>query len=47
MRELPEGSAEGVVFFVVVFLEVVALADGVFAVGAVGFVFFFLVSFGD
>lgn len=39
MCELPEGAAEGVVFLVVaIILEVVALADVVFAVGGVGFV---------
>lgn len=39
MRELAEGATEGVVFFVVEgVLEVVASADGGFAVGGVGFV---------
>lgn len=39
MCELPQGAAEGVVFFVVKrMLEVVASADGGFAVSGVGFV---------
>lgn len=39
MRELAQGAAEGVVLFVVsVVLEVVALADLVFAMRGVGFV---------
>lgn len=39
MCELPEGATEDVVFLIVaIILEMVALADVVFAVGGVGFV---------